>query len=218
MLPFYRRALLLLVSAPLVLVSLHAATPSRTPPSVYETRIAPLLTSAREALANRADATSNTEHNASILLREEVHYQDIDGIWYRVHHDISFAHNDSAQSAIGYRTYSYDKDRESIFLISARTHREDGSIQEVADSGAFIQAPQYLVASDLYTSQEALNLIFPSAQEGAATESIVLIRVAQPVWDDQFADRFTFDTFWPSQLARLVVDAPPRHRQAIQYP
>lgn len=198
-----------LSAASVCLSPLQAATPpSREVPVVYTEHIAPLLTPLAEVYAPGQEVPA-TESNVSILLSEIVHFEADDGLFYRAYHDVFYAHNDAAQSSLGSRTYAYDRDRESLFLVAAATVRSDGERQPVRPDSAFLQAPQYQAAQDLYTSTEELSLVFPSVQAGAVTESIVLVRENRPVWSGQFVTHRTFGAYWPLRRSRLVIDCTP---------
>ena len=165
------------------------------------------MTSTADALKGR-DSFPDTKEHGVILLDETVHYRDTEGRNYIVYHDVYLARTDAAQEVMGNRVYTYDREHDSIFLISAATLLPNGTRQELTDRAAFIQSPQREAENGLYTSQQELNLIFPNISAGAVTDCIVVIREDKPVFPDAFATTYTFGNGWPTAKARMVVDFP----------
>ncbi|HLP24565.1 MAG TPA: DUF3857 domain-containing protein, partial [Acidobacteriota bacterium] len=189
-------------------ISAHAAeSVSRKPPAIYAKQIAPLLTPLEKALAART-AFPDAKTNGIVLLDETVHFRDDAGVNYVVFHDISLARSNAAEKVMGNRVYSFDREHDSVFLISAATIGPDGKRQELGERAAFIQSPQREADNGLYTSEQELNLIFPNIAAGAVTEAIVLIREDKPVFPGQFATSYPFALGWPVAQFRLVADFP----------
>lgn len=180
---------------------------SRTPPALYGEKLAPLLTKCGDVLAGRS-AFKEDAIGGVVLLNEDIHYRDTDGVLYRVEHRIYHAVNQSAVKNIANDVFTFDHERESIFLIEAATILPDGTRQEVEGGGAFIQTPQHAADKSLYTSSAELTVVYPNLAAGSSVESIVLIRENTPVIAGQFATVRTFGSAWPCYRHRLVVDLP----------
>ncbi|HEX2861048.1 MAG TPA: DUF3857 domain-containing protein, partial [Lacunisphaera sp.] len=188
-------------------LTLQAEPVSRNPPELYTRQLAALLTPLDQVLAGR-DAFKDSKAHGVILLDETVHFRDEAGVDYLVYHDVYLARSDSAREFMGNRIYSYDREHDSIYLISAATIRPDGERQNLDDRAAFIQTPQREAENGLYTSEQELNLIFPNIAPGAVTQTIVVIREDKPVFPGEFSTRKLFAAGWPTYRSRLVVDFP----------
>ncbi|WP_221029171.1 DUF3857 domain-containing protein [Actomonas aquatica] len=193
---------------PLLTLNVFAQVPpERKAPAIYHEAIAPLLTPLEDVLAGR-DHHPDTDQNGLTLLAETIHYRADNGTTYRVYHDIYYARTEGAIEALGSNTYSYDKTRESLFLIDAATILPDGTRREIDTRGAFLQAPQHEAANSLYTSEEELTVIFPMVSAGAVTSTIVLVREDDPVFPGEFAASMSFQSGWERFRSRLVLDFP----------
>lgn len=201
---------------PLLAAALTAVTPllasstievSRTPPPLYADHLAPLLTSREEVMEGRT-AFPDEDGGGIVLLYEKILYQGDDGLVYRALHMVQYAVDQSGVERMGSDIYTFDREREDIFLIDAATIRPDGERLPVDGKGAFIQTPQHEAENSLYTSQAELNLIFPHVAPGCITEATVLIRENQPVIPGEFALSQTFSRGWPAHRQRLVLDLP----------
>lgn len=201
-----RRALIPVIFV-LGLSVLRAEPVNRTPPGVYAEQIAALLTPIDQVLAGR-DAFPKADSHGTVLLDEVVLFRDAAGVDYRLYHDVRLAHDDSAAETMGNFIFTFDREHESISLISASTLRPDGTRQELDDRAAFIQSPQHEAENGLYTSNLELNLIFPKILPGAITESIVIIRVDKPVFPGEFVHRVIFSSGWPTFRERVILDLP----------
>jgi transglutaminase-like putative cysteine protease len=179
----------------------------RNPPPVFARSIAGLLTRFDDVKAGQS-AFPPGDHDEVVLVSETVHFRDADGTRYWVRHQIYLATAASAVERLGSLVYSFDRERESIFLVDAATILPDGQRRPVTDKGAFIQTPQHEAENSLYTSQAELNLVFPNVAPGAATEATVLVRENVPVMPGEFCSDFTFIASRPTFLRRLVVDLP----------
>lgn len=180
---------------------------NRTPPEVYARSIAPLLTPLDTVLAGRS-AFPAADNEGAILVSETVHFRDADGTLYRAQHYVYHALAQSAVEGMGSSIQRFDRDRETLYLVTAATILADGTRVPVEDKGAFIQTPQHEAANSLYTSQAELNLIFPSVATGTSTEVIVLVRENTAVMPGEFCLNYTFAAGWPSFRRRLVVELP----------
>ena len=202
--------------APLLAAVLAAATPvlcapttevSRTPPPVYAEHLAGQLTPLADVLDGRT-AFPGEDGGGVVLLYEKLCYQGEDGLNYRVLHIVQYAVDQSGVERAGNDLYTFDREREDIFLIDAATIRADGERMTVEAKGAFIQTPQREAENSLYTSEAELNVIYPRVAPGSITEAIVLIRENQPVMPGEFALAQTFSRGWPAHRQRLVLDFP----------
>lgn len=203
--------------APLLLAAVFAAgnpflaasttQVSRTPPAVYTEHLAAQLTPLAEVLDGRT-AFPGEDGGGVVLLFEKIYFQAEDGPTYRLFHIVQYALDQSGVERIANDIYTYDREREDIFLIDAATIRPDGERMPVEANGAFIQTPQHEAENSLYTSEAELNLIFPRVAPGCITESIVLVRENQPVMPGEFAVSNTFSRGWPAHRQRLVLDFP----------
>ncbi|PTY04885.1 hypothetical protein DB347_19500 [Opitutaceae bacterium EW11] len=180
---------------------------SRTPPAVYRARLEMLLTPATAALEGRKAFPEDTSGGV-VLLAETVWFRDGDGTLYHVLHYIYHAVNEAAVKSVANDVFTFDKERESIFLVSARSILPDGTSQQVDPKATFIQTPQRESNSSLYTSHSELNVIYPNVAPGTSTESIVVIRENTPVIPGEFAASYIFGGGWPTYATRFVVDLP----------
>lgn len=204
----FRSPLALLLALPVAaLCAEHTDTVNRTPPAVYAERIAPLFTRPDTVATARA-ALPGDEQDGLVLLTETVHYRDADGTLYRAYHHVYHAIGQSAVEGLANSIYSYDRERESLFLIEATTVLADGTRLPVEAKGAFIQTPQHEAENSLYTSQAELNLIFPQVAPGATTEAIVLIRENTPLIPGEFCAHHVFASGWPVHRRNVVVELP----------
>ncbi len=206
----FRRRLALLLA--LVLPALAAPAQStdpveRTPPAVYHEHLAGLLTPLAEVLEGKTAFPADTT-GGIVLLAESFRYRDAAGLNYKLYHTIDHAVSQAGVESVSTDTFSFDRERESIFLIEAVTIRPDGTRQAVEPKGAFIQTPQHEAENSLYTSQAQLRVIFPNVAPGAVTEVVVLVRENTPVMPGEFATSRTFGAGWPVYLNRFVVDLP----------
>lgn len=202
--------------APLLAAVLAAATPlhaastmevSRTPPPVFAEHFAPLLTPLADVLEGRS-AFPGEDGGGIVLLHEKLFYQGEDGVVFRVVHVVQHAVDQSGVERMGSDIFTFDREREDIFLIDAATLRPDGERMRVEGKGAFIQTPQREAENSLYTSEAELTVIYPRVAPGCTTEATVLIRESQPVMPGEFALAHTFSRGWPAHLQRLVLDLP----------
>jgi hypothetical protein len=120
----------------------HTDTVNRTPPAVYSEQIAPQFTRPDTVATARA-ALPGDEQDGLVLLSETIHFRDADGILYRAYHHVYHAIGQSAVESLANSIYSFDRERESIFLIEAATILADGTRLPVESKGAFIQTPQH---------------------------------------------------------------------------
>jgi hypothetical protein len=180
---------------------------SRVPPKIYKERIAAQLTPLADVLAGKA-AFSNSKRGGVNLLHERIVYRDAQGHTYRAVHVASYASDQSGVEHISSDTFSYDRLREEICLISAQTILPNGESQNVGVGSAFIQTPQRQADESIYTSQAELRIIYPKAAPGATTEAIVLIHEKESVIPGQFALVQTYGSSWPIYRDRLVLDFP----------
>jgi len=185
----------------------HTDTVNRTPPAVYSEQIAPQFTRPDTVATARA-ALPGDEQDGLVLLSETIHFRDADGILYRAYHHVYHAIGQSAVESLANSIYSFDRERESIFLIEAATILADGTRLPVESKGAFIQTPQHEAENSLYTSQAELNLIFPQVAPGATTEAIVLIRENTPLMPGEFCTHHVFASGWPVHRRNIVVELP----------
>ncbi|MFT3831620.1 MAG: DUF3857 domain-containing transglutaminase family protein [Opitutaceae bacterium] len=203
-----------------VLASAAFAAPNdavnRTPPPVYADQLAPLLTPLAEVLAGQT-AFPDDKTGGVILLTEAVRYRGDDGLDYRLSHSICMAMNQAGVEPIGNDTFTYDRERESIFLIEATTILPDGTRVPIEEKGAFIQTPQHEAQNSLYTSQAELHLVYPKIAPGATTEVIVLVRENVPVMPGEFSGSRTFGAGWPTYRHRYIVDLPQAEWSRISY-
>lgn len=179
----------------------------RNPPPVFARSIAGLLTRYDDVQAGKT-AFPSGDHDEIVLVSETIHFRDADGTRYWARHQIFHAVGDSAVERLGNSVYTFDRERESIFLIDAATILPDGRRQPVTEKGAFIQTPQHEAESSLYTSRAELNLVFPNVSPGATTEATVLIRENVPVMPAEYCADFSFYAGRPTFLRRFVVDLP----------
>ncbi len=186
---------------------LSASELSRTPPPVYAGHIAAQLTPTDQVLAGRT-AFPDSKAGGVNLLDERVFYRGPDGITYRAIHVAYYAKDQSGIEAAGSDTFTFDQDREEIFLVDAATILPDGRRQSVEAKGAFIQTPQRDADHSLYSSDAELRIVYPNVSAGAATEAIVLIRENVPVIPGEFATINTYGATWPTYRERLVLDFP----------
>ncbi len=196
----------------LVLPALAAlAQPSdpveRTPPALYQEHLAGLLTPLAEVLPGKTAFPTDTT-GGIVLLAEAFRYRDDAGLNYKLYHSIDHAVSQAGVESLSTDTFSFDRERESIFLIEAATILPDGTRQPVEAKGAFIQTPQHEAENALYTSEAQLRVIYPNVAPGAITEVVVLIRENVPVMPGEFAASRTFGAGWPVYLNRFVVDLP----------
>jgi hypothetical protein len=204
----FRSPLALLLALPVAAFCAEPAdTVNRTPPAVYAERIAPLFTRPDTVATARA-ALPSDEQDGLVLLSETIHFRDADGILYRAYHHVYHAIGQSAVESLANSIYSYDRERESLFLIEATTVLADGTRLPVETKGAFIQTPQHEAENSLYTSQAELNLIFPQVAPGATTEAIVLIRENTPLMPGEFCAHHVFASGWPIHRRNVVVELP----------
>lgn len=185
----------------------HTDTVNRTPPAVYSGQIAPQFTRPDTVATARA-ALPGDEQDGLVLLSETIHFRDADGILYRAYHHVYHAIGQSAVEGLANSIYSFDRERESIFLIEAATILADGTRLPVEAKGAFIQTPQHEAENSLYTSQAELNLIFPQVAPGATTEAIVLVRENTPLMPGEFCTHHVFASGWPVHRRNIVVELP----------
>ncbi|MBE2214219.1 MAG: DUF3857 and transglutaminase domain-containing protein [Opitutaceae bacterium] len=209
----------LLAAALLAVVTpLHAASTtevSRTPPPVYADRLAGLLTPLAEVMDGRT-AFPGEDGGGVVLLHERVYFHGDDGLVYRLIHVAQFAADQSGVDYVGNDIFTFDRDREDIFLIDAASVRADGERIPVEGKGAFIQTPQREADNSLYTSEAELNVIYPHVAPGSVTEAIVLVRENQPVMPGEFAYAHTFSRGWPAHRQRLVLDFPSEQLERIR--
>lgn len=191
-----------------------AEPPSRIPPDIYTTHLAPLLTPLAEVLQRR-DAFPDASTNGIVLLDEVVHYRDDTGIGYVVFHDVYLARNAAAERVMASRIYSFDREHDSIFLVSAATIGADGTRHELGERAAFLQSPQREADAGLYTSEQELNIVFPNIAPGAVTQSIVVIRQNTSVFPGEFASSYAFARGWPVAKFRFVADFPTAFMERI---
>lgn len=184
-----------------------ASEVSRTPPPVYRGHLAAQLTPVDQVLPGRTAFPENKTGGIT-LLSERVFYRDGDGTTYRLLHFVYHAVDQSAVKSVSTDTFTFDRDREEIFLIDAATLLADGQRQPVEARGAFIQTPQYEASNSLYTSEAELQIVYPNVAPGATTEVIVLVRENIPVMPGQFAAVATYGGGWPTYRHRLVLDFP----------
>lgn len=200
-------------------VSVWAANPigevNRTPPPVYQEQLAAFLTPCEAVLAGRT-AFPDDKTGGVVLLAEAIHYRDAEGKLYKLLHNIYYAVDQSSLSSLGTDTITYDRERETIFLVAAATLRPDGTRQEVDPKGTFLQTPQHEAANSLYTSQAELHLVYPNVAPGTITEMIVLIRENTPVMPGEYAAARTFASGWPTFRERFLVELPQADWQRMQ--
>ncbi|HLP00660.1 MAG TPA: DUF3857 domain-containing protein [Opitutaceae bacterium] len=191
-------------------------TVTRTPPPVYAEQLAPLLTPLAEVLAGKT-AFPEDKTGGVILLSEALRYRGEDGLDYRLSHTICTAMNQAGVEPLGNDTFTYDRERESIFLIEAATILPDGTRVPIEEKGAFIQTPQHEAQNSLYTSQAELHLVYPKIAPGATTEAIVLVRENVPVMPGEFSGSRTFGAGWPTYRHRYIVDLPMTEWERISF-
>ena len=180
----------------------------RVAPSIYE-KLSPLLTPADQVLKEwRERGKDEVTSGGVVLLSESVTYRDEAGVNYRLVHTIYHAVDQSAVEGLSTDHVSFDRDRESLFLIEAATISADGTRQAVDAKGTFIQTPQREADAALYTSTAELAVIYPQVAPGVSTELVVLIRENVPVMPGEFASYRTFGSVWPTRLRRFVFDLP----------
>ncbi|HLP09058.1 MAG TPA: DUF3857 domain-containing protein [Opitutaceae bacterium] len=208
-------ALCLVVFAPAVFAAPNE-TVNRTSPPVYAEQLAPLLTPLAEVLAGQT-AFPEDKTGGVILLTEAIRYRGEDGLDYRLSHTICTAMNQAGVEPLGNDTFTYDRERESIFLIEAATILPDGTRVPIEEKGAFIQTPQHEAQNSLYTSQAELHLVYPKIAPGATTEVIVLVRENVPVMPGEFSGSRTFGAGWPTYRHRYIVDLPKAEWEHISF-
>ena len=189
------------------LVAAMSEDVSRTPPPVYAEHIAGLLTPLDDVLPGR-DAFPDDKEGGIVLLFEKVVFQGEDGLFYRLFHVVHHAVDQAGVEPLGKDVFSYDREREDIFLIDAASISPSGERMPVESKGAFIQTPQHEAENSLYTSQAELTVIYPRVAPGSVTEAVVLIRENQPVMPGEFALSHSFARGWPAHRQRLVIDLP----------
>jgi len=179
----------------------------RTPPDIYQKHIEKLITPLEKIVYGKTAFPDDTSGGVT-LLSETIYYRDDSGVLYRAIHLIHHAINESAVKKVASDAFTFDRERESIFLITAHTILPDGTRHAVEAKGTFIQTPQREADSALYTSNSELNIIYPDVSPGASAESIVLIRENISIISGEFAMFRTFGGGWPTFLRRVVVDLP----------
>lgn len=195
------------VAGAFLVSSLPAAEVSRVAPPVYAEHLAAQVTPVEDVLPGRK-AFPESKSGGINLLAEKIVYRAADGPTYRLLHVVYHASDQSGVESIGSDTFTYDREREEIFLIDAATIMPDGRRQPVEAKGTFIQTPQRQADDSLYTSQAELRIVYPNASVGASTEAIVLIRENVPVMPGEFATIHTYGASWPTFRDRLVLDFP----------
>ncbi len=203
-----RLALLLALALPTLAALAQSTDPvDRTPPALYQEHLAGLLTPLAAVLDGKTAFPADTT-GGIVLLAESFRYRGDDGLNYKLYHTIDYAVSQAGIESVSTDTFSFDRERESIFLIEAATILPDGTRQAVEAKGAFIQTPQHEAENALYTSEAQLRVIFPSVAPGSTTEVIVLVRENTPVMPGEFAASRTFGAGWPVYLNRFIVDLP----------
>jgi hypothetical protein len=202
------------------LIALHSSARadtavSRTPPPVYAAHLAAQLTPVAQVLPGRT-AFPETKAGGVNLLFEKVVYREAAGPTYRVIHVVYHALDQSGVESIGSDTFTFDREREDIFLIDAATILPDGRRQPVETPGLFIQTPQRQADQSLYTSDAELRIVYPNTSAGACTEAIVLVRERVPVMPGQFALDHTYGSNWPTYRDRLTLDFPAAELRRVQ--
>jgi|GEM_PF-2820654 len=176
----------------------------RTLPDVYSKKIAALLTPVESVVAGKEAFIDQT--SGITLLHETVIFRDDDGTTYRVIHFANYALGEAGVKGVSTDTFSFDHDRESIFLVSARSIQADGRILPAEPKATFIQSPQRSADDDEYDSQSELNIIYPKIAPGVVAEATVLIREDKPVIPGELAFAFSFGGGWPVYSRRFVVE------------
>jgi transglutaminase-like putative cysteine protease len=193
-----------------------AAIPvERTPPAIYETAIEPLRTPVEDVLSGR-EAFPESRSSGVNLLREQIFYVTAEGTIFRLLQSIETARDRAGVEALEKSIFTYDKDRERMYLLEAYTLQRDGSRRDIAESAAFIQTPQHEASNSLYTSQAELSLLFPDVREGSTTVAVVLREEFAPVMPGEFVGRHAFGAGWPTYRRRFVVEMPDALEQRLQ--
>jgi hypothetical protein len=188
---------------------------SRTPPPIYAGHLAAQLTPLAEVLPGRT-AFPETKAGGVNLLFEKVVYREAGGPTYRLMHVVYHALDQSGVESIGSDTFTFDREREDIFVIDAATILPDGRRQPVESQGLFIQTPQRQADQSLYTSDAELRIVYPNTSAGACTEAIVLVRERVPVMPGHFALDHTYGSNWPTYRDRLTLDFPAADLRRMQ--
>lgn len=170
---------------------------------LFKDRLTPL-----EEVIDGQNSFPDTKESGVILLRETFWYVGEDDVRYAVHHDVYKTLTESGVESVSKDSFKYRKSNEEIFLISAQTVQEDGTVTPIKENAAFIQSPQEGSDSDLYSDFNELVLIFPDVRVGSITESIVVERNAKPLVPGEFTRNLYFQSGWPIYKMRRVVMLP----------
>lgn len=187
----------------------------RSPPEIYETYFKPLLTPLDKVLDGK-NAFPDDTTGGVMLLAERLDYIKENGQRFHLYHYIDYGKTTSAASSNEEVTFSYDKEHQRIYLISARSIQEDGTIQDVEDKAAFIQSPQYEAENSLYTSENELKIIFPNVKPGTIVQSIVLKEDYEPILKEEVSGTQTFANYWPSFNKRFSLDLPQSYSSKLK--
>ncbi len=196
------------VAVVVLLAAAAAAEPVRRDPPEWYGQVAPQLTPVEPLLAADVSALVDREVGGILLLDEEITYLLPSGESGLVVHRLARPLTEAGVEAAATTTFPFHRDLQTPVLVRARTIRPDGTSLEVAPEAAFVQTPQPLADSALYTDLAELRLVFPDVRPGHAVEAVVLMVQSRPRIPGELTEVTRLFAFWPVLRCTYVVDLP----------
>lgn len=187
----------------------------RTPPPIYAEAIEPLLTPIEEILSRREAFPEATTGGIDLIKERIIHVTEA-GTIYRLQQIVYTARDRAGVEELEKSIFTYDKDREHLYLIDAYTLQADDTRLDVAENAAFIQTPQHEASNSLYTSEAELSLLYPDVRVGSTTVAVVLWEEFDPVMPGEFVSRRGFGAGWPVCSLREVVELPADYARRLK--
>lgn len=180
---------------------------SRTPPPVFSQSLEPLLTPLEAAKRLPKSAALRKEGPVvDILLREMLVHVEEDGRQVAASHEIINILNKDAVDLYREDQNDFSADMERMYLVLARTLREDGTVIPVEGDAAFIKRSES--DRDMHSDSEDLHVIYPDVSPGSIVEKIVVRERFRPHLPGEFVHQSIWTGLGPIRRIRLVVDLP----------
>ncbi len=185
------------------------------PPVPYRETLSKLLTPVEEILKKEADY-SHIQGDGITLLDEVLTYVNENGSRVSVYHTVSKALTDAGVKSMAQTSFTYKKNFQHAYLISAQTLQPDGTRNPVQNDAVFIKTPQNEAADSIYNDQLELITIFSNIKPGSITERIVVLEDIAPKIPGQYSQVYTWSESWPEYRQRLVIDLPETYAKRLK--
>ncbi len=188
---------------------------STTPPAEYENHIQPLLLDST-GLQQKFNVPATPEDAGIIVHSNQITWVHENGRTTTACHYIYQAYTEKGTEYVSQERFAYDYKLQKLHLAMARTIQPDGSVQNIAANGAFIERGRNESQSQLYNSDQSLVVVYPNVKVGTLVEVIVVYESINPRIDNQFTYQIGFSTGWPADSKSYTIILPNQMHQRLQ--